>query len=244
MIHPVINEDKQQVLTSMQLRTPHVELDILHIGEISNTLYNLFETTNMSFNSVECRADDTNFDIVLINNDCQTNTALSNTANDTDLKVTYTKTESFINHESDFIDSSLIPILLKYLAKIKTTYKHLKNTNKTTNINSFLKQVDEVIDDHIDDHSLNMERLSHLVGMSRSTFSKRIKAYTGLKPTEYVNKYRLEKSKQFLIITNWQLSRISDVLGFSSQQYYCRLFKKKEGMSPSQFRTIRKNSIV
>ncbi|NMH88780.1 helix-turn-helix domain-containing protein [Flavivirga algicola] len=244
MIEPTLKELGSQTLTCMQLSSKQAELDILHIGEISNCLYAFFETEDTTLNPANLEAFGSNFDIVLINSDCQMHSNCPSTVNDTELKVTYTKTPPYINKSSGFIDSSLIPILLKYLLKIKSTFHELTGVDSKNNINSFLKQVDTVIDEHIDDHSLNMERLSYLLGMSRSTFSKRVKEYTGLKPTEYVNEYKLEKSKHFLIITNWQVSRISDVLGFSTQQYYCRLFKKKEGISPSQFRINNKNSIV
>ena len=239
---PVLYEESNQLLTFLQLKAENVELDILHIGEISNDLHSFFATTNITFNAINFKVLNNNYDIVLVNNDCQISDCFPSAISDIDLKVTYTK--SYINKETDFIDLSLIPILLKYLLKLKSTFHIFKEVKSKNNVDVFLKKVAGVIDEHIDDDSLNMERLSHLLCMSRSAFSKRIKEYTGLKPTEYINTYKLEKSKQFLIITNWQISRISDVLGFSSQHYYCRVFKKKEGISPSQFRITNKNSIV
>ncbi|OEK08217.1 hypothetical protein A8C32_01775 [Flavivirga aquatica] len=236
MIAPVFNKNNKQIVTSMQLSTEHVVLDILHIGKISNYLQAFFETVNITFKTIKIKELNAGFDIVLINNDSDTKEELPSAVNDTKLKVIYTKTKSFLNRGTDFIDSSLIPVLLKYLLKIKRSFHVLKDIKNKNSIDIFLRKVEDVIDEHIDDHSLNMERLSYLLSMSRSAFSKKIKEYTGLKPTEYVNEYKLEKSKHFLIITNWQVSRISDVLGFSSQHYYCRLFKKKEGVSPSQYR--------
>ena len=238
-MHPILVNSLDQPLTCMQLSAEHVALDILHVGRVSNDLYSCFETTSMTFNPINFKKVNDDFDIVLINNDCQINNDFSKTIYDTELKVRYTK--SFIKKGAGFIDLSLIPILLKYLLKLKSTFQLVKtHKNKDDSKAIFLKQVAAVIDEHIDDHSLNMERLSDLLNMSRSAFSKKIKRYTGLKPTEHVNAYKLEKSKHLLVITNWQISRISDVLGFSSQHYYCRLFKKKEGLSPLQFRISNK----
>lgn len=81
-----------------------------------------------------------------------------------------------------------------------------------------------------------MDQLSDLLYISRSSLSKKIKTYTGLKPTEFINQYKLEKSKHLLVATNWQIGRIADELGFCSQQYYCRLFKNYSGSSPTKFR--------
>ena len=240
VMHPILYTNSNQSLTCLQLSAEDVEIDILHIGKISSYLYSFFETTNITFSPTNLKVSDSDFDIVLVNNDSLISDYVYNVIEDVKLKVTYTK--SYIKSGTDFIDSSLIPILLKYLIKLKSAFNNAVHNSKKRkdNVDVFLKKVAEVIDEHIDDHSLNMERLSNLLCMSRSAFSKKIKAYTGLKPTEYINEYKLEKSKQFLIITNWQISRISDVLGFSSQHYYCRLFKKKEGISPSQYRITHK----
>ena len=80
--------------------------------------------------------------------------------------------------------------------------------------------------------------------MSRSSLSKKIKTHTGLKPTEFINQYKLEKSKHLLIVTNWQISKISDALGFCSQQYYCRLFKKHVGNNPTNYRLNHNNETM
>lgn len=136
----------------------------------------------------------------------------------------------------------LIPKLIKYFLLIK--YSCLVNTEYELEISndSFLRKLKKILINNLDDSSMNMNKLSKMLFMSRSTLSKKIKKATGLKPTEFINNYKIEISKSFLSKTNWQVNRISDNLGFCSQQYYSRLFKKIEGETPLQFRLSRHNN--
>lgn len=223
-------------ITRLCLKTGIVNLDILHVGTIPLFLESYIISNNIFFSVItDKHVNENEVDIVLVNNDSMIGNKILKTIDSLKLIVTYTKT-LYIKSGHDFIHFSLIPILLKYLIKIKESISvfNKKVTQNTSEV--FLEKVTKTIDENIDNHSLNMNKLSDLLYMSRSALSKKIKTYTGLKPTEFINQYKLEKSKHLLVVTNWQISRISDALGFSSQQYYCRLFKKTTGVNPSNYR--------
>ena len=90
-MNPVLYKNSNQILTFLQLSSENVELDILHIGKISSYLHSFFATTNITFNPINFKASDNDFDIVLVNNDCQINEHLHRVITDIKLKVTYTK---------------------------------------------------------------------------------------------------------------------------------------------------------
>ncbi|WP_044398266.1 AraC family transcriptional regulator [Lacinutrix sp. Hel_I_90] len=227
-------------VTRLTLRTEFVVLDILHIGSIPSCLESYITKNDIQYKSSSIHRDQTEMDIVLVNNESSINNKILKALDELNLIVTYT-TSLNIKAGSEFIHFSLIPILLKYLAKIKGSINVLNNKVSTDSADIFLNKVTKIIDENIDNDTLNMQQLSELLYMSRSSLSKKIKRHTGLKPTAFINKYKLEKSKHLLIVTNWQISRISDALGFSSQQYYCRLFKKHFRDNPTQFRLCHKD---
>ncbi|MBC9794787.1 helix-turn-helix transcriptional regulator [Sinomicrobium weinanense] len=231
----LVNDTLTQKMTLIRLKSNVLELGILHIGQISSLLTAYFSNSDIQYQPVNSTLEHEDVDMVLINDNPDVPPAGSLLKGIRNLKPVVTYMEAFYSRpKAGYIHTSLIPVLISYLFKIKEAVI-FQNTKKTRN-NVFLKQVNKVIEEHIDDHTLSMKKLSDLLYMSRSSFSKKIKSYTGLKPTEYINRYKLNKSKHLLVITNWQISRIADVLGFSSQHYYCRLFKRQEGVSPSKYR--------
>jgi two-component system response regulator YesN len=57
---------------------------------------------------------------------------------------------------------------------------------------------------------------------------------------EYLNKIRIEEASKLLIKDTIPISEISEMVGYSDHSYFCKVFKKVKGLSPSQFK--RKNT--
>ena len=53
------------------------------------------------------------------------------------------------------------------------------------------------------------------------------------------NNLFLEKSKQLLLNTTDPIYVISENIGMANHTYFCKLFKKKTGMTPNEFRNTR-----
>ncbi|WP_058303627.1 helix-turn-helix transcriptional regulator [Gorillibacterium timonense] len=63
-----------------------------------------------------------------------------------------------------------------------------------------------------------------------------LKAY-GMTPMAYLKHYRLEQSKRLLLQTGWPVVRIAEEVGFRHVSHYSACFSKKEGISPTAFRS-------
>ncbi|WP_165786638.1 helix-turn-helix transcriptional regulator [Heyndrickxia camelliae] len=59
---------------------------------------------------------------------------------------------------------------------------------------------------------------------------------------EYLNRIRIEEASKLLIQGAASISQISAMVGYSDHSYFCKVFKKVQGMSPSQFK--RKHTTV
>ena len=73
-------------------------------------------------------------------------------------------------------------------------------------------------------------------GLSYVQFLRRFKAYTGVSPSEYVMTLRLQKAKELLTNTNFQIRQIAFYCGFENEYYFSNFFKKQTGISPTSFR--------
>lgn len=87
-------------------------------------------------------------------------------------------------------------------------------------------------------HSININELAKICHCGRSTLYKSFKTAYGKSPLEYLLSVRIEKSKQLLsdVQNGLSISEIAQISGFDDSLYFSRLFRKKTGMSPSEFR--------
>jgi AraC-like DNA-binding protein len=58
----------------------------------------------------------------------------------------------------------------------------------------------------------------------------------GMTPIEYLNGVRIEHAKRLLSGTDYSGTKISYLVGYNGQSYFIRAFKRREGMTPEQFR--------
>lgn len=74
--------------------------------------------------------------------------------------------------------------------------------------------------------------------INRTTLMKEFKACTGKTITDFIIDKRLEVSAQILEFTNLSIDEIAQRCGFSSQSYFCRIFKHRFGATPSAYRKM------
>lgn len=83
---------------------------------------------------------------------------------------------------------------------------------------------------------LRLPDLASLAGMSSSAFSRFFKLHTGRNISEYIIDLRLGYAARMLVDTAKSISEIGFDCGFNNLSNFNRIFKKKKGCSPSEFR--------
>ncbi len=73
-------------------------------------------------------------------------------------------------------------------------------------------------------------------GVSRTYFSHIFKEVTGLKLQEYLVQVRIKKAQELLENAGLNIKQIAFKAGFKDPHYFCRMFKKRVGMSPTDWR--------
>lgn len=85
------------------------------------------------------------------------------------------------------------------------------------------------------DRKISVPELSENVHMTPAYMSRAFKEATGYTIIEYFNKLKIEKSKELLIEGNKKIKEIARQLGFVDEFYFSKIFKKIEGVSPSEY---------
>ena len=83
---------------------------------------------------------------------------------------------------------------------------------------------------------LRLPELASMAGMSPSAFSRFFKLHTGRNISEYIIDLRLGYAARMLVDTAKSISEIGFDCGFNNLSNFNRIFKKKKGCSPSEFR--------
>lgn len=83
---------------------------------------------------------------------------------------------------------------------------------------------------------LRLPELASLAGMSSSAFGRFFKLHTGRNISEYIIDLRLGYAARMLVDTDKSISEIGFDCGFNNLSNFNRIFKKKKGCSPSEFR--------
>lgn len=108
----------------------------------------------------------------------------------------------------------------------------LRRKNFSDNLNQFLSA-------HISE-DLSVERLMQEFHISRNKLYESTKEYLGTSIAEYIKDFRMKEAKRLLKETSLPVHTISEQVGFNDYNYFCRVFKKKAGISARKYRQSHK----
>lgn len=98
-----------------------------------------------------------------------------------------------------------------------------------------VKQMISYIQEHFSDN-ITIGDLTEHAHVSRSECFRAFHRYTGKKPMEYINEYRLLQAAGLLRDTSLSVSEIGSSCGFGSSSYFGKLFKEKYRVTPLEYR--------
>lgn len=142
----------------------------------------------------------------------------------------YVEQLSGMNNEEE-IDELIISCCLDYIIKIKDL-RHVKNYSEIIN------EAICFIHNNIYNRIL-MDDIAESVGISTSYFMKLFREEVSIKVSTYINLTKIDEAKRLLRFSSLTINEISQLLMFSTQSYFTKIFKDEVKMTPYEYRNNR-----
>jgi LacI family transcriptional regulator len=89
---------------------------------------------------------------------------------------------------------------------------------------------------------IDVSRVAEKVGLSRRALERRFRQYLGKTPKGEIMRIRIERAKTLMVQTDQTSESIALKSGFSSLEYFTKVFRRKVGMKPQAYRKMRRIS--
>lgn len=117
-------------------------------------------------------------------------------------------------------------------------YSRLVREHSLKNYSASVQKAMAVIDCDLT-ADLSLKTMAETLQMNASYFSALFKKETGKTYTDYVNEQRMENAKRLLKSTTLQIQTVAQHCGILDVNYFTKLFKKYNGITPGKFREKR-----
>lgn len=96
----------------------------------------------------------------------------------------------------------------------------------------------EYVAEHYRDCNLSLSMVAERLSLTPSYVTRYFKNKNGLPLMQYVSKVRIEKAKELLETSKFTIKEIVERVGFVDENNFSRAFRKREGISPTQYRSL------
>ena len=132
-----------------------------------------------------------------------------------------------------------IEAAVAYCGKILKKAIAIRDENAGNQNRSVLKLAVDFIDHNYMDEEISLNKAAHVANVSANHFSALFSQNMGQTFTEYLTDLRMSKAKELLRCTAMRSSEIAGEVGYKDAHYFSYLFKKTQGMTPSEYRKMR-----
>ena len=127
--------------------------------------------------------------------------------------------------------TAIVTAYRRLVADIEAAIRAPRESRQERNLERALRHVREHLDEPLD-----LQGVARLAGFAPNYFSQLLKRGHGETFEGYVQRLRIERSKQMLDGGSLGIDGISQLCGFRTRNYFHRVFKRAVGMTPTQYR--------
>lgn len=145
-----------------------------------------------------------------------------------------------IKNQSERILGKIIVFVEKVIASYLDFAHQFKSLTEEMNSESSFSPMVALAKDYIDhryfENTISLQQVADNVQASPTYLSKQIKNELGVSFVQYLTKVRINKALMILKDPYLKIYEIAEMVGYSTQHYFCSAFKKVVGTSPTVYR--------
>ena len=145
-------------------------------------------------------------------------------------------TEEILAESGKNIESAIA-----YAEKMISQAMEIRDQTSGNKNRSILKTAVDFIDEHYMDEDISLNTAANVANVSSNHFSALFSQNMGQTFIEYLTTLRMNKAKELLRCTGMRSSEIAGEIGYKDAHYFSYLFKKTQGMTPSDYRKVRED---
>lgn len=144
------------------------------------------------------------------------------------------------------LQGELLPALESNLRRVE--YRELferaigrmcASVDSTKQVSDIVQRIVAYVDENYAEDSLNISTMAEALGLSNRYISTVFKKEKDIGLLDYIGMVRIEKAKLLLTETYMNIEDIYQKVGFTNKITFIRIFKKCEGITPTQYRKLR-----
>ncbi len=145
------------------------------------------------------------------------------------------------HNNQDVFSKDIIISQLSTLLKYANRFYERQFINRKELSNDLLERFNRILEEYFESGKLeekgipNIELIAGQLSVSQRYLSDTLKKETGKTTTEHLQLFLIDKAKEILLQPDKSIAEVAYELGFEYPQYFSRLFKKKEGISPKEY---------
>lgn len=144
-----------------------------------------------------------------------------------------------------FDPAYLLALIKSQLRNRDNLRQQLSDTTQTTTLpdellssqdKTFMDNLYDLMEKELSNPELNITRMTEVLRISRTKFYYKVKGLTGENPNIFFKTYKLNRAAELIKEGKYNMSEIADMAGFSTPSHFSSSFKKKFGISPSEYK--------
>lgn len=149
----------------------------------------------------------------------------------------YTKFENTgsIKHLNYYAHASLERLRDDYIYCVESVQRKISSLYFGRRYGALLNEISIFILKNVEDE-LTLTAIADFLKMNKNYLCGVFKKKTGIYLLDYITKVKMERAKKLLSVSEFKSYEISEKLGYKDPEYFSRLFKKYEGISPTEYR--------